>query len=568
MDIFKTGMGLSKTIKNVSRFREILAVFARNGFDEIIRKYGMDSYIPNFVIPRSRFENLDVESDAEFWKSFGYRLRKSCEELGPSFVKFGQLLATREDILPAPIVEELKQLQNNAKGITFAEAVSVIEDNLQSNYKNTFAEINENPIGTASIGVVYKAKLNTGEDVVIKVRRPNIRQKIETDFQIISFLVSKIEKASDDLKYLGLSRVVDDFFSSIESELNYHIEASNAKKMKGILDEMDTDKVFHVPHIYSDFSSENMIVMEFFRGIPFNEIKTLDQDLEKKMILGVGQFIRTLLSHGFFHADLHGGNFLHLESNEIGIIDFGLIGNLSKSSRLNLIAILYALVNNNFENLVCEFLDVAEFEKIPNYDILTNDLKKNLSPYLGLSVQETDMNLLVQSMVSTLSKHEVYLPREWYVIFRALITLDGVGKSLDIDFNVYDLINRELPRISQDLFSKEALTEEGIWMARDVLGSLKYVPRHLKWFLKDLSNKGYSFDINLLGLKNEISKINQSIQFLGLIFIVCTMLYIGASFIDSSQVTSFSDIPVISLIFWSLSFLIFIRSMILVRGKS
>ena len=192
MDLIKTGIGISKTIKNVSRFREILTVLSRHGFSELILKSGLDKVIPGFVLPArvSELKNEDLSND-EWWQTFGEQLRLSFEELGPSFIKLGQLLSTREDILDPALIKELKFLQNKVKGIPFEVAKKVIEDNLGKKLSEVFLIIDEKPIGTASIGVVYKAQLHSGQKVVVKVRRPNIAKLIITDFEILIFIVQK-----------------------------------------------------------------------------------------------------------------------------------------------------------------------------------------------------------------------------------------------------------------------------------------------------------------------------------------------------------------------------------------
>ena len=182
--------------------------------------------------------------------------------------------------------------------------------------------------------------------------------------------------------------------------------------------------------------------MERLKGIPFSDNEKVELTkgiIEKKLVKGLRVFIHTLLADGFFHADLHGGNFFLLEDHRIGIIDFGLVGSLSKKSRLNLIAIMYSLITHNYENLVHEFLDVADYEKIPDMDDLINDVRDGLSPFVGLTVQQMDLSLLLKTVVGILTRHQIFLPREWFIVFRSLITLDGVGKSLGMDFDIFSI---------------------------------------------------------------------------------------------------------------------------------
>ena len=563
MDIIKTGIGITKTIRNVSRLREILTVFGRFGFSELIVKSGLDKLIPGFVLP-ARVSELKREdlSDEEWWQIFGAQLRQSFEELGPSFIKLGQLLATREDILDPALIKELKLLQNKVKGIPFDVALKVIEQSLHRPINEVFASIEESPIGTASIGVVYKAILLDGIKVVVKVRRPGIAKLINTDFEILLYIVEKLEKVSSEVRYLGISKMISDFFKSTQNELNFMIEAQNCERLKKNLNSIDPEGFLVVPHVYREFSSQEMLVLEFLDGRPFNEFHSLEQlgaDVVDKLLKSVELFTHTLLADGFFHADLHGGNFLVLNDRRIGIIDFGLMGTLSKKNRANLIAILYAVVTHNFENLVYEFLDVADYDKIPDHEELTRDIKDAISPYIGLSVKETNMAELVRNLIKTLSKHELYLPREWFIIFRALMTLDGVGKSIGLDLNIFNILEKDLDKLVGELLSKKNAQEELMWVGKDVLSSLRIVPKHLRWFLKEVSKKNYSLDVQIKEIDELSRGINRSFFLLGLALLASVFILGGALFIKDGHVRALSDIPVLSWIFWACASYLLVR---------
>jgi ubiquinone biosynthesis protein len=571
MNIFKTSIGLTKTIRNVSRLREILQVLAKHGFDEVIVRSRVHLLIPNFVMPKSinREKKRNEVSDYDFWKSIGSRLRLAFEELGPSFIKVGQLLASREDLFNPTFIIEMKKLQDNVAPIDFAIAKGIIELQLGKKIETVFQSISEEPIGVASIGIVYKAKLLTGEEVVVKVQRPKIKRMILTDFEIIDFIVGNLEKMSDELKYLGIKRVIDDFFKSIKLELNYKIEANNNVKFKTNIGRIDVNNIIIVPSIYKEFSTEKILVMEYLEGKPFNKITNADDEegLRENLEQAVKYFLHTMLTDGFFHADLHGGNFFLLPDQKIGLIDFGLVGSLSKKNRTSLVAILYALLTSNFENLVYEFLDVADYETIPNHQALMRDLKDALTPFIGMSVAEMDAATLTHSLVSTLSKHQIYLPREWFIIFRALITLDGVGKSLKIDLNIFEVIDSEIKGILGELVSKDALLEDGIWLARDIMNSVRIVPRHLSWALKEFSKKNYTIDVNPVGIKNEMNLLTRSVYFLGMMVLSSTFFISGAVIIQDFQVQSIKEIPVLTLVCWGMSLATAMRASFLYKLK-
>jgi ubiquinone biosynthesis protein len=563
MDLIKTSRGITKTIKNVSRFREILTVLSRHGFAELIVKSGLSKIIPGFVLPNrvSELQREDI-SNEEWWQIFGSQLRLSFEELGPSFIKLGQLMSTREDILEPELIKELKLLQNKVKGIPFEIARKVIEDNLGKKIEEVFSEISEVPIGTASIGVVYKAKLLSGQKVVVKIRRPGIAKKIVTDFEILLFILEKVEGASSEIKFLGLSKMISDFFKSTQQELNFMIEVQNCERMRKNLEVIDKFQDLRVPMVYKELCTSELLVMEFFEGKPFNEFHSMEElgsDMVEKLERSIEVFTHTLLADGFFHADLHGGNFFVLNDRKIGIIDFGLMGTLSKKNRANLISILYAVVTYNFENLVYEFLDVAEYEKIPDHEELIRDIKDAISPYIGLSVKETNVTDLVRGLIKTLSKHELYLPREWFIIFRALMTLDGVGKSIGIDLNIFKVLEKDLPKLVSELLSKKNSQEELMWVAKDVVSSIRIIPKHLKWFIKEISKNDYSFEFRIRDLDSSTKSLSKSLLALGLLFLSGVFVISGVVFVRNITVYNFSDIPALSWIFWTLALYFLLR---------
>ena len=563
MDLIKTGRGISKTIKNVTRFREILTVLSRHGFSELIVKSGLDKVIPGFALPSrvSELKRDDISSE-EWWQIFGSQLRMSFEELGPSFIKLGQLLATREDILEPQMIKELKLLQNKVKGIPFEVAKEVIESNLGKKIHEVFSSIDEVAIGTASIGVVYKAQLLNGDKVVVKVRRPGIAKTIETDFQILLFIIQNLEKASSDIRFLGMSKMINDFFKSTHNELNFQIEAQNCERLKKNLMVIDTDGFLVVPNVYREYTTQEVIVLEFLDGRPFNEFHSLEQlgpVVVERLLKSVELFTHTLLADGFFHADLHGGNFFVMPDQRIGLIDFGLMGTLSKKNRANLIAIMYSLINHDFENLVYEFLEVAEYESVPNHEELIRDIKDAISPYVGLSVKETNMSELVRNLIKTLSKHELYLPREWFIIFRALITLDGVGKSIGLDLNIFQILEKDLNKLVSEMLSKKNAQEELMWVAKDIISSLRIVPKHLKWFLKEVSKNNYAIDIRIKEVDELSRSIGRSFYLLGMSLLASVFILCGTLFVRNVNVLSIYDIPLLSWIFWAFAGYLLIR---------
>ncbi len=563
MDFIRTGLEIGRTIKNVSRFREIISILVKNGFDEFLIKTGLHSRIPDFAFNRERVEAvLEKRGEEAKWSSIiGQRLKKSFEELGPSFVKFGQLLASREDFFDKNFIDQMKQLQSQMSPIPFAQLKNKVEKSLGGKVEDYFEYVKEMPVGTASIAVVYRAKTLAGKDVVLKVRRPHIISTIETDFAIVSFIIHKLEKNSDQIRYLGLSRMLEDFVRTIEQEVDFRIEAANCERLKeNLKNEKETS--FVIPEIFRELTREDLLVMEFLDGTPFSQFKTDDTELKQKVMeqmhVGVRVFVKNLLGDGFYHADLHGGNFMVLRDQRVGIIDFGLMGRLSAKQRMQLVSIIYSMVHRNYENLVYDLLDVADYDKIPNHESLVHELSYALDPIVGLSVKDIDFGRLIKSQVEVLSRYQIYLPRDWYVLFRAMITLDGVGRSLNMDLNIFSVMAPMLDDLMKGFFSKDVLMQEVPWLVKDSYQSLRMLPRYFSWFWRDFGHNNFSLKIKLLNINERLKDLAGSLNFLAFILLISTCLICGTLPLLSQKVEHYRDIGPVSYVFWSLSLLLFI----------
>lgn len=563
MDFVKTSISISKTIRNAGRLREIVKIFAKHGFDEFITR-GITANIPNFVLTRSGKglkEELKSAPEYNWSKIIGNRLRLCFEELGPAFVKFGQLLGSREDIFEAGFIDEMHMLRDKVSPLNFSEVKELVERRMECKLTDIFEHIEDKPVGTASIGLVYKATLKNSEEVVLKVRRPHITKEIDTDFSILLFMITQIEKVSEEVKFLGISKVIQEFAISLQNELNFNIEAMNCARLAKNLKRHDVDEIFYIPKVYTEYSNDSILVLEFLNGTAFSdkvEINKRMEELAPKLEKGFSLFIKTFLEDGFFHADLHGGNFFFLENKKIGLIDFGLMGSLSKKSRQSFVAIVYSILTHDFENLVYEFLDVAEYDEMPDTKALIRDMENTLSMFVGLSVRQTDFTNVLHSLTTVMKRHRVFLPREWFIIFRALITMDGVGQSMKMDMDLFSMMEKDIDEIVKNNFNLDHLKEELVWYGKDLITSTRSLPRHLNWFLREFSKNGYMIDVNQKGYEAQFNRLTNSLLFLGMGMISCVFLIGGVIMINDSNIGKLGTVSIFSIVFWSLSFVFLI----------
>ncbi|MFW7378894.1 MAG: ABC1 kinase family protein [Oligoflexus sp.] len=537
MRLIRSGLALSKTFRSMGRFQEILSILARNGFDGLISQSGLAKGIPDFVLPRATRRSKINEADSSWAATMGQQLRKSFEELGPGFVKLGQVLATREDVFPMDFIVEMRRLQDQARGIAFSEAMLVLSQALGRDYQEVFAELDPDPIGQASIGVVYRAHLKSGEDVVIKIRRPEIIKNIRVDFDILSFIVHRLEAIDPDIRYLGLSRLVEEQARSLENELNFNIEKLSLEKMRRFLDEHDPKKLLHVPRVYTEYSNTHVLVMERIEGIPFTRTEELLVKLANQQELveyAVDKLLRVLFIEGFFHADLHPGNLFLLPDEKIALIDFGLCGHLSKEMRQSLMVMVYCLSEGLFQQLVHEFLEIAEYEGAPDTRRLALDLQDALSPYVGLPIREMDIGRMIRTSLRLIAQNRIYLPLEFTALLRSLATLDGVAKSLRVDLDLFQIIRSNLTDFLRHYLSFDELAREGLWLGRDLAATMRTLPQNLRRFLREWTQRNYAFEVVHRGLEDELRRLQHGIIFLGSCFlgagltIAAVLLAIGA----------------------------------------
>jgi ubiquinone biosynthesis protein len=246
-----------------------------------------------------------------------------------------------------------------------------------------------------------------------------------------------------------------------------------------------------------------------------------------------------------------------MPDGRIGLIDFGLMGSLSKKGRHHFIAIIYAILSVNYENLVYEFLDVAEYEGIPDVEKLVRDVRESLSLFVGLSVKQTNFSELLMVVLNTLKKHRIYLPREWYVVFRALITLDGVGKSLSMDLNIFGILEADINEIVESTLNKDDMIEDAAWAARDITAAIRIFPRHFRWFMRDFARKGYALEIRNTGYEQEFKNVSNGITFLAFCIISGVFIFSGVYLLAGREIHTWGDIPTLTWILWSMGMIMF-----------
>ncbi len=505
MKWIKTGKKLNLAVKNAGRLKEILSVFTKHGFVDVLTRMDLERFIP------ARWQNW-INEAAEH--STEERLRLAFEELGPTFVKLGQLLATRPDLVPESFVQEFAQLQDHVKTLPFETIREVVESELGKPIAECFSSFQETPIAAASIAQVHAATLPTGEQVVVKIQRPGIDRVIDQDIHLMEFLAKLLERYVPESRVIGPSIVVDEFFRTLRQELDFYIEANNLQRMK---ENLASFPEIMIPQVYRAFSTKRVLTMERFFGTPMKDIERVKAeytDLKRLNVIGARAFFKSVMVDGIFHGDLHGGNIFIMPGGKLGLIDFGIVGRLSPRSRQQLSNMMLAIVTEDFEALCIQYAELGAAGPSVDFDAFQREVRNSLAPYMGLKINEVNTGQLLIEATKVATKYQIRIPGDWMMVFRALFTMEGMGRSLDPEFDMLELGRELMQDLVKDQFSIDRYSKEFVWIGKDLMSLAQVLPRQLKWFLRKWNQDGFAFEIKspeLEGLTIQLEK-NQKRQ--------------------------------------------------------
>tara|TARA_B100000214_G_scaffold33612_1_gene21354 strand:+ start:148 stop:2004 length:1857 start_codon:yes stop_codon:yes gene_type:complete len=420
-------------------------------------------------------------------------------ELGPAFVKAGQALSTRPDIIPVVLLEELSQLQDQLPGFNGDKAMELIEEDLNKNIKEIFLEIDKEPISAASLGQVHKAILKDGDVVAVKVQRPGLREQITLDLYIVRNIANWL-KNNIGLIRSDLVALIDELGKRVFEEMDYINEAENAEKFR---DMHKTNDKIAVPKIYNDLTSRRVLTMEWIEGTKLtnlDDVKKLGIDPDEMIEIGVQCSLEQLLEHGFFHADPHPGNLLALEDGRLCYLDFGMMSEVSRDSRSGLIQAVVHLVNKNFDKLSHDFVKLGFLSSEVNLEPIVPAFQDVFVNAIELGVSKMDFKSVTDDMSGVMYKFPFKLPPYYALIIRSLITLEGIALSVDPNFKILGA--------AYPYFAKR-LMEDPDPQLRESLKEMLFDNNKFKWDrLEDLlSNAAKQTNLDLEKLLDEVIKL-------------------------------------------------------------
>ncbi|EOD00662.1 ABC1 kinase family protein [Caldisalinibacter kiritimatiensis] len=519
--------GLGKRYKNIQRYRQIAVIFAKYGFNALSEKMDVVGYFRRFFLRES------ITLKKKYTRA--ERIRMAIEELGPTFIKFGQIMSTRYDLLPADIVNELSLLQDKVKEYDLDLAKKIFYEQLGLKIDEVFKEFEETPLAAASIGQVYSGVLKNGEEVVVKIQRPNIRKNIESDIDILFNIGKLIDEHFAYNSPFKAVDIVNEFSYTIKKELDYTYEAQNCDAFR---ENFKNDTNVLVPKIYWEYTTKKVLVMEKINGIKVsdtNKIRQAGYDMEKLAQIGAKAFMKQIIKHGLFHADPHPGNIMIINENKISFIDFGIVGYIDKVTLDFIVTLLESGHKRNIDSIVESLCEMDAVTSETDLVKLKRDLYYIINYYFNVPINKINFGDAFTEILSVAYRHSLRLPTQLILLIRAIVTIEGTGRKLNPKFN--------MSMISKDIFvelSKEKLNPKGLVKeiknySAQSFKEFKSIPKRTNHILQKVEKNQLKILIDIEELDKIKNQINIMTNKLSLSLLVASIV-IGSSLIIQADV--------------------------------
>ena len=435
-------------------------------------------------------------SKSELHHKEGSALREKLLKLGPTFIKIGQTLSTRADILPVEYIQELSKLQDEVPPFPDDQARAIVERELKARIEDIFESFEERPVAAASLGQVYRAKLRTGQDVAVKVQRPDIEEKIDFDILVIQRLVRMLERYPNLVRGVDWQGSLNEFKSTIAEELDYESETRNAEMFRKNFAEW---KEVYVPRIFQIFSSRRVIVMEFIDGLKVTDSEKLSEagrDPHEVVKLLARTYLKQLLEDGFFHADPHPGNLRVMGDGRLAFFDFGMVGRLPIELQSQLINAFFHIVERDVHGLVGDMVRMGFIQLSPEEEArFRPTIEMLFDRYLSLRIGEVKFKELMFDLAEVVYEFPFKIPASFTYIIRAIMTLEGIGTQVDPNFNFFEVAR---PYAKRFMFRREGRHLRNLLVNQLINGESGGIEWGKVWKLAKMAFKYYARGENKL----------------------------------------------------------------------
>lgn len=513
-----------RRLAEIRRVRRIIEVLVRNGLGFLVEQLALDRFLPRF------WRRQRVRADRAVGRlSVPERLRRTLEELGATYIKLGQLLSGRADLLPRAYIEEFARLLDAAPPVPTAAIRQVIEGELGAPVEDLFATFDEVPIAAASIGQVHRATLPDGQAVVVKVQRPGIEQVVEADLDLLLRQARFLEKRSELMRDYNVLGIAQELALSLREELDYKIEGRNAEQLRSNL---QADPRFLIPRVYWNLTTRRVITLERLEGIQFNEpdrLRRAGYDLSSIARTALEAYLKQIFVDGFYHADPHPAN-LMVVGTQIGFMDFGTAGYLTPNQKDLLSDMFLQLLDQDAGGIARTLVKMGATRGRPSLEALERDLQRLLVRYWGVSLGEIRLGEMLAEVFTTAYKHRVYLPGDLALLARTLITMEGTGLALDPDFVVLEAVRPFAEQLVRERLSPAAAGRRVLRTVRQAADLAQTFPRRLDDLWDRLEEGELTVGVDLRRLELLIARLNSMVNRIAFSVVVAALI-IGSALI-------------------------------------
>ncbi|MEK6680589.1 MAG: 2-polyprenylphenol 6-hydroxylase [Nitrospirota bacterium] len=533
--------GIDKGYRNIKRFTQILAVFGGYGFRDIVDSLHLEYLVRigrRFAKKEAKLERLTKPE----------RLRLAFEELGPTFIKFGQILSTRPDLIPHEYIEEFKKLQDEVPPFSFEEVRDVIDDEFKRPINELFDKIDEKPLAAASIAQVHRATLKDGDKVVLKIQRPNIRENIEADIDILFNLARLIESYIPESKLYNPTGIVQEFAKTIRREMDFTREGHNVNRF---IANFKDDPTITAPKVYWELTTNKILTMEYVEGIKITDFDRLERaGLDKKQIAinGSRAVLKQIFDYGFFQGDPHPGNFLVKEDNVIAVLDFGMFGRIDEKTKEQIADVLVAVINKDADKIAKTFLEVGVIAEEVNIREFRLDIVDFLDRYYDVPLSQLNLTEVLNEIIQIVARHRIKVMPEVMLLVKALITIEGIGRELDPDFNMVEHARPFAEKLVKERVSPRNIIRGIGKMTQEVNELLRVLPSETLQIVRKLRKGTLEIDLKLRHLEALIAKLDRVSNRITFSIIIAAIIVGSSLIIQTDKGPIFFGFPALGII--------------------
>lgn len=522
--------GFVKTPKRIYRLSQIMQVLAKHGFGYLVYNLKLHTHLPLI----NRIQDKSAKIDETVDGSLAKRVTMLCQELGPTFVKLGQALSTRPDIIPENFIRELQSLQSNVKPFESTVARSIIEQELKVPVSETFSTFDDKPIASGSIAQVHRANLIDGTEVVVKVKRPGINSVILNDLGILSYIAEQAEKI-EEFKIYRPSMIVNEFARKIERELDFVSEASSTARFYANFADKDNVKI---PNVFWNYSTHNILTMERFAFSTLTDINKLESIGVNKTKLAqdlVTAFMSQYFEKNLFHADPHPGNLMVSNDGSIAMIDFGMVGYVTDELKKQLGGAVIALVKKDLDLFVDIFTDMGVISANCDLQSLRLSLFEIIDKYYGIPLKNIDMRKAFSDIMGVAREHDMILPRDFILLVKSFATVASIARTLDPDFNFVNIVPSFVQGLFREKFTVDNISRSATSSTWHVTNLIRHAPKEIRYILRKIISGNMQIVLKHKGLETLITDLDKSSNRLALSVILAATV-IGSSMIMMGKI--------------------------------